>query len=64
LLRGEIPWAFSFGGAMKSYGQVLYDMYQIVNIGTISWDDMSAGERSTWDELAEYLVEDGWEPMV
>lgn len=49
---------------MKSYGNILYDMYANVAPGSLNWSELTQNFRQHWDDLADDLMADGWEPTI
>jgi hypothetical protein len=47
-----------------SDAEILYGMYRSCSFGTVPWDELRQEEKNTWEDLADDLAADGWEPTI
>jgi hypothetical protein len=65
-----LPWGrnplghFLLEYAMINPGMVLYNNYRKLVLGSVPWDDLPRSTKNTWEDLADQLMNEGWEVMV
>ena len=49
---------------MVTNGFILYNNYRKLVLGSLPWDELEASSKNAWEDLADQLLAEGWEPTV
>lgn len=49
---------------MVTDGFILYNNYHKLALGSPPWDALEASGQNAWEDLAEQLMAEGWEPTI